>query len=50
MVMNLSLQKRVNYESVLEQRKCMIETEKLHILDGITYEAFLGLHKNMLLQ
>lgn len=45
MAMNLSLQKRVNYESVLEQRKCMIETEKLHILDGITYEAFLALHK-----
>lgn len=43
--MKLSLQKRVNYETVLESRNYMIETEKLHILDSITYEAFLALHQ-----
>ncbi|MBR3614508.1 MAG: hypothetical protein IKL55_04965 [Clostridia bacterium] len=43
--MRLSLQKNVNYKTVQDRRKYMIQTEKLHIQDSISYEAFLELHR-----
>lgn len=43
--MKLSLQKRINYKTARERRKMMIQNEKLHILDSITYDAFLVLYK-----
>ena len=43
--MRLSLQKSVNYKTVQDRRKYMIQTEKLHIQDSISYEAFLELHR-----
>lgn len=43
--MELSLQKKVNYKSIREQRERMIREENLHILDKITYEEFLRLHQ-----
>lgn len=43
--MKLSLQKSVNYKTVQDRRKFMIQTEKLHIQDRISYEAFLALHR-----